>query len=151
MPAAKAGPKTLTLVELQLRRLFPRLNTANLAFRNDGRLDFVVAQNGAATKLYRNTHAKPGLRVRLASPTPNPCAVGAVVRLLGGESAAPAREVRIGTGYWSQDSPWPVLDFLGEPDAIEVRWPGGSRPQTPLPPRAREITIHPNGTGDASF
>src|SRR6185503_7473844 len=32
-------------------------------FDQDGRLDLVVTQNGAETKLYRNLHARPGLRV----------------------------------------------------------------------------------------
>src|SRR6185369_7369252 len=43
----------------------------------DGRVDLVVTQNGAATKLYRNAGAKPGLRIRLTGPPANPSAVGA--------------------------------------------------------------------------
>ena len=40
-------------------------------FDADGRVDLVVAQNGAATKLFHNTGAKPGLRVRLTGPAGN--------------------------------------------------------------------------------
>jgi len=37
-------------------------------FNEDGRVDFVVTQNGAPTKLFQNVTAKPGLRVRLTGP-----------------------------------------------------------------------------------
>jgi len=47
-------------------------------YDGDGRLDLVVSQNGASTKLYHNEGAKPGLRVRLIGTTNNPAAVGAV-------------------------------------------------------------------------
>src|SRR6185503_9213662 len=35
-------------------------------FNEDGRVDLVVTQNGAPTRLYQNVTGKPGLRVRLA-------------------------------------------------------------------------------------
>src|SRR5262249_13850337 len=35
-------------------------------FDHDGRMDLVVTQNGAVTKLYHNVGAKPNLRLRLA-------------------------------------------------------------------------------------
>src|SRR6185436_2380345 len=47
----------------------------------DGRLDLVVSQNGAATKLFHNRGAKPGLRVRLQGPQSNPDGIGAQVRV----------------------------------------------------------------------
>ena len=48
-------------------------------FDGDGRVDLVVTQNRAETKLFRNVGAKPGLRVRLDGPPGNPCGIGAVV------------------------------------------------------------------------
>ena len=51
-------------------------------FDGDGRVDLAVSQNGAETKLYRNTSARPGLRVRLAGPAGNPNGVGAAMRWL---------------------------------------------------------------------
>src|SRR5437016_9902649 len=71
-------------------------------YDGDGRVDLVVTQNGAETKLYRNTGGKPGLRVRLKGPVGNPTGVGAVARLRFADRYGPAREVHAGSGYWSQ-------------------------------------------------
>jgi len=114
-------------------------------YNQDGRVDLVVTQNGAQTKLFRNTRARPGLRVRLHGPPGNPTAVGAVLRLRRGESFGPARELHAGSGYWSQDSPVQVLAMPEPATQLEVRWPGGRRTQVDLPPNAREITVDPSG------
>src|SRR6185436_4134228 len=71
-------------------------------FDEDGRVDLVVTQNGAATKLYHNTRARRGLRVRLRGPSDNPLGIGAVIRLKLAGGFGPAREVHAGSGYWSQ-------------------------------------------------
>src|SRR5205823_10858972 len=55
-------------------------------YDQDGRIDLVVTQNGAETKLFHNVGAKPGLRVRLSGPPGNPAGVGAQVRLYFGET-----------------------------------------------------------------
>ncbi len=114
-------------------------------FDGDGRLDFVVTQNSAETKLFRNIGAKPGLRVRLDGPVGNVFGVGAVVRLRFGEQAGPAREVRAGSGYWSQDSPVLVMATPVAPTAIQVHWPGGSVTESPVPAGAREVRVRPDG------
>jgi hypothetical protein len=96
-------------------------------FDHDGRLDLAVGQNRGVTKLYRNTRAQPGLRVHLQGPSENPQAVGAIVRLLSrGGRLGPAHEIRLGGGYWSQDSSDVVLGLQGEAEALEIRWPGGA-------------------------
>ncbi len=118
-------------------------------FDADGRMDLVVTQNRAETRLYRNVGAKPGLRVRLAGPPGNPCAIGARVRLRHGAHAGPAREIRSGSGYWSQDSPTTVLATPTPPTAIQVHWPGGRMTESPLPADAREVKVHPSGTVEA--
>ena len=107
----------------------------------DGRVDLVVGQNGAETKLYHNVGAKPGLRVRLAGPPGNPTGVGTVVRLRFGERWGPAREVHAGSGYWSQDSAVQVLGAPESPTAVWVRWPGGKTQETRIPPGTREIKV----------
>jgi hypothetical protein len=114
-------------------------------YDGDGRTDLAIAQNAAPTKLYRNTGAKPGLRIRLVGPPGNPSAVGAVLRLASGQKLGPAREVHAGSGYWSQDS---AVQVLAMPEAVTglwVRWPGGMEQSVSVPAGTREITVEPNG------
>src|SRR5439155_1248418 len=79
----------------------------------------------AETRLYHNSCAKPGLRIRLKGPPGNPTGVGAQMRLQSGPWKGPVREVHGGSGYWSQDSAVQVLASPGTPTQIWVRWPGG--------------------------
>ena len=110
-------------------------------FDRDGRVDLVVSQNGAATKLYRNQSGKPGIRVRLVGTPLNPDGIGAQVRLKYANGYGPVREIRAGSGYWSQDSAALVLGWTHPPQAVWVRWPDGRVSETPLEPNQREITI----------
>jgi len=110
-------------------------------FDGDGRVDLVVTQNGAETKLYRNTQARPGLRVRLKGPPGNPTCVGAILRLKFSDHYGPAREVHTGSGYWSQDSAVQVLGAAEPPTQIEVRWPNGRRTTADVPAGAKEIEV----------
>jgi hypothetical protein len=77
-----------------------------------GRVDVAVSQNGAATKLFHNIGATPGLRIKLQGSPGNPSGVGALMRLQFKERQGPAREIHAGSGYWSQDSLIQVLDFV---------------------------------------
>jgi hypothetical protein len=114
-------------------------------YDEDGRVDLVVGQNGAETKLYRNVGAKPGLRVRLVGPAGNPTGVGAVIRLRFGEHWGPAREVHAGSGYWSQDGAMQVLGTPEAPTAVWVRWPGGKTTTGTLPGGIRLAIIRSAG------
>jgi hypothetical protein len=114
-------------------------------YDGDGRLDLVVTQNGAETKLYRNVGGKAGLRVRLRGPVGNPVGVGARVQLMGEKAAGAVREVKAGSGYWSQESAVQVLALGEEPKAIRVSWPGGQTVSAPIPKGAREIAVSPEG------
>jgi hypothetical protein len=114
-------------------------------YDRDGRVDLVIGQNAAETKLYRNRKARPGLRVRLKGPPGNPEGIGAVVRLRFNGQLGPAREVHSGAGYWSQDSAAIVLACSRPADAISVRWPGGRCTTNALPAAAREVAVHGNG------
>jgi hypothetical protein len=112
-------------------------------FDGDGRLDLVVSQNGAATRLFRNREAKLGLRVRLQGSSANVDAVGAQLRVVYGDRMGPVREIHAGSGYWSQNGGVQVLGLAGTPTAIWVRWPGGSETRTSVPPGAREVVVRP--------
>jgi hypothetical protein len=114
-------------------------------FDGDGRLDLVVAQNGAMTKLYKNVGARPGLRVRLIGPPGNPNGIGATVRLQTGTTLGPVREIHAGSGYWSQDSAVLVLAGPGAPTQVVVRWPGGKSTTTPVPAGTHAVSIDTNG------
>ena len=62
-------------------------------YDGDGRLDLAVSQNGAATRLFHNRGAKPGLRVRVQGPATNPDGVGAQIRVVYGDRMGPVREI----------------------------------------------------------
>jgi hypothetical protein len=114
-------------------------------YDQDGRIDLVVTQNGAETKLFHNTGAKPGLRVRLNGPAGNPSGLGAQVRLHFGEVKGPVREVHAGSGYWSQDSSIVVMGTPTAPTQIWIRWPGGKTNLVAIPAGAREISSDMTG------
>jgi hypothetical protein len=114
-------------------------------YDEDGRIDLVVSQNGGETRLFHNVRGKPGLRVRLQGPAPNPHGIGAVVRLRFGSQLGPAREIHGGSGYWSQDSTVLVMGGPTEPTGIWVRWPGGRTVTADLPPEAKEIIVDVQG------
>ncbi len=110
-------------------------------YDGDGRVDLIVSQNGAPARLFRNEGAVPGLRVRLVGPPQNPYAVGASIRVLYDEGSGPVREVKAGSGYWSQDDPIQVLGLRERPRAIWVRWPGGEESEHTVPAEALEFRI----------
>jgi hypothetical protein len=114
-------------------------------FNRDARVDLVVSQNGAATKLYRNQTPAPGVRVVLQGPPANQEAFGASVRVVYADgSKGPLRTVQAGSGYWSQDSAVQVLGTAKEVAQIEVTWPGGETESAPLEADQNEVVIkHP--------
>ena len=114
-------------------------------YDEDGRIDLVVTQNGAETRLYHNAGAKPGLRIRLKGPPGNPTGAGAQMRLQSGSWKGPVREVHAGSGYWSQDSAVQVLGSPEPPTGIWVGWPGGQVTTSAVPEKAREICIDLSG------
>ena len=120
---------------------------ATADFDHDGRLDVAMAQNGAPVRLFRNTHAAPGLRVSLAGDASNPSALGASVRWVAGNQPGAWEVVRMGGGWWSSPSPTLVLGTGGQPGEVEVRWPGGRVTRTPVARDARDVSIpHPSSS-----
>ncbi|MCC6235177.1 MAG: VCBS repeat-containing protein [Verrucomicrobiales bacterium] len=121
----------------------------------DGRTDLVVSQNGAETRLFRNRHARPGLRVTLRGPAGNPHGIGARIRVRQGTTFGPSREVQSGSGGLAQNSPYVVLARGSEATGLagelglelEVTWPGGQRTTTLVPVNAASVIVtHPGPT-----
>jgi hypothetical protein len=117
-------------------------------FNHDGRVDLVVTQNGAETKLFRNQSGKSGLRVKLIGPLGNRDGIGATLWMTSNGTNGPAREIHAGSGYWSQDSPVQVL--AGGGTELHVRWPGGKVTVTRIPPGAKEMTVDSSGNAQVS-
>lgn len=109
----------------------------------DGRIDVLVTQNGAETKLFRNVGATPGLRVRLDGPDDNPSGIGATLRARYADgSRGPAVPVTAGSGYWSQHSAVRVLGHgNGTIAAVEVRWPDGTTTEQDVADGARSTVV----------
>ena len=115
-------------------------------FNQDGRVDLVVSQNGASTRLFRNAHARAGLRVRANAGPKNPTGVGAILRLrFNSDKSGPARLITAGSGYWSQDSAVQVLATPEPPTHIEIAWPNSKTTITEIPENATEISIGRDG------
>ncbi|MBM3845462.1 MAG: hypothetical protein FJ405_04130 [Verrucomicrobia bacterium] len=112
-------------------------------FDLDGRMDVAVGQNSSGTKLYRNRGARQGLRVRLDGGGDGTGAVQARVRALHGGKPGPVREIRKGSGYWSQAGS--TLIFAGEATVteLEVQSPGGLVRKYPVSPGVEEMTLKP--------
>ena len=114
-------------------------------YDGDGRVDLVVTQNGAETKLYHNVGGKSGLRVRCEGSSGNPQGIGAQLRLKFGSSMGATREIHAGSGYWSQDSAIQVLGSPAPATGIQIRWPGGQTISSPVPSTGKEISVDANG------
>ena len=110
-------------------------------YDSDGRLDLVVSQNAAATRLFHNRAARPGLRVRVRGPAANPDAIGAHVRVVFGTRMSPVREIQAGSGYWSQNGAVQVFGTPETPTAVWVRWPGGGETRVGVPSGAKEVIV----------
>jgi len=110
-------------------------------FDRDGRIDLVLAQNGAETKYFRNQSAKPGIRVRLEGPAHNRSGFGAVARIITNGKPGPAREWHAGSGWLSQDSAIQVLAKPNAASTIVVRWPGGKTTTNSIPQNFNEIAL----------
>jgi len=95
-------------------------------YDGDGRLDLAIGQNNGPTVLLHNRGGRVGVRVRLRGSAVNPHGIGAMLRVIYADGLGPARELRLGSGYWSVDDPVAVLGLRADPQGIEVRWPDGS-------------------------
>ena len=112
-------------------------------FNRDGRIDLVVTQNGAATRLFRNQHSVRGTRLQLDAGVNNQTGIGAVIYLGKNGSFGAALEVHGGGSYWSQDSVVKILPPGTK--RVMVRWPGGKETISTLPPDAFEVLLDVTG------
>jgi len=108
----------------------------------DGRLDLAISQNQGPTRLYRNTRAKPGLRVRLQGSTANPFGIGAQLRLRYADGTDGAvKTVLAGSGSGGQDG-WVLVLALPKPAfELRIRWPGGRQQTVPVRSSDRELSV----------
>ncbi|HYV31930.1 MAG TPA: VCBS repeat-containing protein, partial [Candidatus Binatia bacterium] len=137
------GFRALPSAESGVRVYGEQRGAAVADFDHDGRIDFCVSQNGAATRLFRNTGARPGMRVRLQGPPGNPTGVGAQVRCSNNNMV---KEVHAGSGYWSQDSPVLIFPSPLAHAEITVRWPGGKVTTGRVASGEREVVLKNPGT-----
>ena len=100
----QGGFRALSSTESGVANLGQARGSVASNFDGDGRVDIVTAQNDDQVKLHLNSTGKPGLRVRLKGAGENTQAIGATIRLEQNGGLGPKREIRFGSGYWSQDS-----------------------------------------------
>lgn len=115
-------------------------------FDGDGRMDLALAQNSAATRLFRNVRGRAGLRVRLRGPAGNPRGIGAMLAARSGARVLALRENKAGSGYWSQDSAVQLIPPLPTQATLSVRWPGGRETTVSPPAKASEVEVNVDGT-----
>lgn len=114
-------------------------------FNEDGRVDLVIAQNGAATRLFKNANGVPGVRLHLLGPAGNPAGVGAVIRTVDVDGNGRAQEIHGGSGYWSQDSSVVVLSGKQPLRRLSVHWPGDKMIGVEVPRGSHVIAIDYDG------
>jgi len=137
----RGGFRALSATESGVANLGQARGCAVSDFNGDGRVDIVTAQNNGPVKLHLNSTGKPGIRVLLTGGGDNPQAVGASIRLEQNGSLGPRREIRLGSGYWSQDS-LVQLFVVGETQArLHIKWPDRSVATVVVPRGAKTIKI----------
>jgi hypothetical protein len=114
-------------------------------FDGDGRVDLALAQNSAATRLFRNVRGVPGVRLRLRGLAGNPHGIGATITARSAGRVLTTSEVKAGSGYWSQDSVIQVISSLPAGATLSIRWPGGRVTTVSLPAGAAEVTVDLSG------
>ena len=121
---------------------------ASCDFNQDGKMDLAVAQNGGETKLFQNLSLHDGIRIRLKGPPQNPHGFGASIRIKEDDQFGPATEIHAGSGYWSQDSPIPVLfpSSRKSKKQLDVRWPGGTVTRVEFTGLPRELKVSISGS-----
>lgn len=115
-------------------------------FNLDGKVDIVITQNGSATKLYKNTSAKQGLIVKLTGKESNPQAIGSKLTFVYKDGTkGPAREIKAGSGYLSQNSATQIMGYRNYPEAIKIQWPNGMFTSIELPDNLLSVNIDYDG------
>ena len=137
----RGGFTALSRTESGVANLGQSRGCAVSDFNGDGRVDIVTAQNNDRLKLHLNATGKAGVSVLLLGPKNNPQAVGASVRLEQDGALGPKREIRLGSGYWSQDSLSQLFAAVGKAAKLHVTWPDGTFAVVAIPAGAKSIQI----------
>jgi hypothetical protein len=137
----RGGFRSLAVKQSGISVLGDQRGAAAADFDGDGRVDLAVSQNGAATTLWHNRGATPGLRVRLDGGPDNPLAIGARLRVISKGARGPAREIHAGSGYWSMDGATTVLALVSGADSLWVRWPNGREQTLAISATQRDLVI----------
>jgi hypothetical protein len=110
---------------------------------NDGDVDLLVTNNGAAPELLRNdTNGGPAIVLRLVGAAGNRDALGARVSVTAG-GRTQIREVKSGSSYLGQND-LRVHVGLGSAaavDHVDIRWPGGRLERLDKPPANHIVTV----------
>jgi hypothetical protein len=83
--------------------------------------------------------------VRLKGPAGNPIGVGATLQLVSSNGNSALREVKVGSGYWSQGSSVQIVTGPAPDRRLKVRWPWGKEHVVSLPDGANEVVVDENG------
>ena len=111
----------------------------------DGKIDLLVSQNGAETKLFQNENSKSGIRIILRGPKLNPWGFGSKIQLKYTDgSSGPIREIQSGSGYWSQNSPVQVMGYNKPVSEVKVQWPDGTKSTEPF--KNEKVIINYSGS-----
>ena len=114
---------------------------AVLDFNGDGRVDLLTAQNNDRVKLHLNATGKAGVTVKLIGSKGNRQAIGASIRPERAGTLGPRHELRLGAGYWSQDSLAQVFAGAGSDTKLHITWPDGRAAVVAVPDDAKSIKI----------
>jgi hypothetical protein len=137
----QGGFRALSSTESGVANLGQARGSVASDFDGDGRVDIVTAQNDDQVKLHLNSTGKPGLRVRLKGAGENTQAIGATIRLEQNGVLGPKRGIRLGSGYWSQDSLVQLFVVEDSKAKFHIRWADFSISIVPIPAGAKYIVI----------
>jgi hypothetical protein len=133
------GFRTVSGMESGVSLIADQRGAAVADFDGDGRTDLVVGQNAAPTKLFRNTGGRSGVTVRYRDPSR---AAGVVLRLKYRDGTmGPAREIHLGSGYWSQDGLSQVLGRKAGLVAVVVKSRDGRVTELPIAEGQQVVTV----------
>ena len=137
----RGGFRPLSVRASGIAMLGDQRGAAACDYDGDGRVDLAVGQNGAATRLWHNRAARPGLRVRLDGGPSNPLGIGARLQLAAAGRRGPMRELHAGAGYWSMDAATTVLALPAGSDSLYVSWPQGPTVAVPIAAGATRLVV----------
>ena len=138
----KGGFSAMTSKESGIKIYGEQRACATSDFNHDGRMDLVVSQNSATTKLYQNANGSSGIRIRLKGSIQNPYAIGAKII-----STKPRflKEIQSGSGYWANNSSTLIFPNSNRDIILKVTWPNSKNVEYIIPADSKSLELHING------